>query len=234
VSAGNSHEIMWTPFFIKPPGQTAGSVDDGRVETIDILPTIADVLGFDLPDDVDGVSRLGGGGPADMAARILDWRFSTLEPDDGEFVTVDGPTGFAGVLDAGPSAGTASDPLRGQRIGPHGDLIGEMVDDLEVGRSRSMDITLDIPVDGFDVAEGALVVPAYVSAHYEGGPFGWVALALDGEIVAVAQTYESGFGTSDLAATLPPERLTAGSHEVELFAIDGEGPERSVHALASF
>ena len=39
---------MSVPLFIKLPGQTEGRIDDRNVESVDILPTIADVLGISI------------------------------------------------------------------------------------------------------------------------------------------------------------------------------------------
>ena len=44
--------------FVKLPQQVSGVVSDRVVETIDILPTIADVLSATVPYEVDGRSLL--------------------------------------------------------------------------------------------------------------------------------------------------------------------------------
>ena len=49
-------EIAAVPLFIKEPHQTEGGIDDYRAETTDVLPTIADALGIELPWATDGVS----------------------------------------------------------------------------------------------------------------------------------------------------------------------------------
>lgn len=51
----NLADIASVPLFIKLPGQKEGRVDDRNVETIDIFPTIAESLGIELPDPVDGI-----------------------------------------------------------------------------------------------------------------------------------------------------------------------------------
>jgi len=56
VTSTNFPEIASVPLFIKTPNQQEGKVDDRNVETVDILPTVADLLGIDLPWKVDGVS----------------------------------------------------------------------------------------------------------------------------------------------------------------------------------
>lgn len=56
VTKTNYPEIMSVPFFIKEPFQREGRISDRNVETIDILPSIADLLDIKIPWKVDGVS----------------------------------------------------------------------------------------------------------------------------------------------------------------------------------
>ena len=52
-------DVAWVPLFVKEPGQTDGVVSDANVLTVDVVPTIADVLDIDIPYPVDGRSALG-------------------------------------------------------------------------------------------------------------------------------------------------------------------------------
>jgi len=58
VSRENIADIASVPLFIKFPRQRTGRIDSRAVRTIDIFPTIADVLGVRLPWSVDGHSLL--------------------------------------------------------------------------------------------------------------------------------------------------------------------------------
>lgn len=49
-------DIMSIPLFIKLPFQTLGEINDRNVESIDIFPTIADVLKLPLKEAIDGMS----------------------------------------------------------------------------------------------------------------------------------------------------------------------------------
>ena len=49
VEPSTTDAIAYAPLLIKPPGQTDGAVDDSNVMTIDLLPTIADIVGVELP-----------------------------------------------------------------------------------------------------------------------------------------------------------------------------------------
>ncbi len=56
VSDSNVDEVGPVPFFIKAPGQMRGKVDESMVRTIDVVPTIADMLGKTLWWPNDGYS----------------------------------------------------------------------------------------------------------------------------------------------------------------------------------
>src|SRR6185437_5174228 len=55
----NLQDIAFVPLFVKLPHQHAGKIDDGFARTIDIVPTIARVLGVRMPWHVDGRSLVG-------------------------------------------------------------------------------------------------------------------------------------------------------------------------------
>lgn len=58
INADTAAEILRVPFIVKYPGQNKGNVDDSRVQTIDLLPTIADVTEADVRWALDGRSLL--------------------------------------------------------------------------------------------------------------------------------------------------------------------------------
>jgi hypothetical protein len=51
-------EVAHVPLFIKYPGQPGGIRDDRPIETIDIFPTVADVLGLPLDSPIEGQSLI--------------------------------------------------------------------------------------------------------------------------------------------------------------------------------
>ena len=58
--ANTLSDLIPVPLFIKYPNQQAGVVSDQNVETIDILPTIADTIGIPKDAEWDGLSLLSG------------------------------------------------------------------------------------------------------------------------------------------------------------------------------
>ncbi|MFO0919767.1 MAG: sulfatase-like hydrolase/transferase [Planctomycetaceae bacterium] len=52
----NLADLMSVPMFIHFPGQTSGQIDDRNVESVDVYPTIAEILGIELASEIDGIS----------------------------------------------------------------------------------------------------------------------------------------------------------------------------------
>lgn len=65
-SGPNLSEILSIPLFIKLPGQQTGEVSDANVETIDVMPTVLDVLG------IDGHNQFGASGQIDGVSVLAD------------------------------------------------------------------------------------------------------------------------------------------------------------------
>ena len=66
ATRSNIDEIAPVPLFIKAPGQTRGRTSSAYARTVDVVPTIADVLNFRMPYRTDGRSAFSrsGDGPA--------------------------------------------------------------------------------------------------------------------------------------------------------------------------
>ncbi len=62
-SQKNLSDILHVPLFIKLPGQQQGDVVDRIVETVDIFPTILDVVGAKASSRLDGRSLIDGRDP---------------------------------------------------------------------------------------------------------------------------------------------------------------------------
>ena len=58
VTESNHVDILSIPLLIKAPHQPRGAISDRNVQSADIVPTIYDLLGVDVPWRLDGVSAL--------------------------------------------------------------------------------------------------------------------------------------------------------------------------------
>jgi hypothetical protein len=86
----NASDLMWVPQFIKAPGQDSGVVDDRNWEQVDLLPTVADLAGIQVPWAMEGASQTG----EPTRARTDKWWYDI----PGHRETRPGPPNWAQVL----------------------------------------------------------------------------------------------------------------------------------------
>jgi hypothetical protein len=128
----NAPDLMWVPQFIKAPGQDSGTVDDRNWEQVDLLPTVADLAGVQVPWKMEGASQTG----KPTRTRTEKWWYDI----PGHRQVRDGPSNWAQVL-AGETdtLARAGEGVRGlYRYGAAADLIyqdpatvGPVTSDLE-------------------------------------------------------------------------------------------------------
>jgi hypothetical protein len=212
LSRTSTTDLLWVPLFVKEPGQTKGEVSDANALTVDVVPTIADILGVDIPWSVDGRSLLG----EPRATADKPWRptkVSTSSASVGEEVTVDGDVGLADLfhrtLDEWLSpAGT---PNRVWEIGPHRELVGRRAADQ--GAALSPVAAHLHEADG-DADTGALVRADVPDLQ----PGDAVAVAVDGTVAASGTVFLQD-GKPQVAVMVPPERLESGRGVVSIYRI---------------
>lgn len=235
-------EILWTPLFVKAPGATDGAVDDRPVTSVDVLPTIADLLGVDVPWELDGAPA--GERPVRPAADrrpMGRWSFNELNPPPGEAtLPIDGGAAFADLLEraARPVAVGPGDPLGVFRSGPRGDLVGRAVADVDpsaADRSPADGWTAElVDPDRFrDVRLGGDVVPVWVEVTLSGptaatsptpsaaGDVDLAAVSVDGVIGGVGPLGPGDDpGTRHLAVVVPESLLRAGDLDLAVHLVD--------------
>lgn len=230
LSEDNHPDIMWTPLLIKAPQQRKPEVIDSPTASIDVMPTIIDLLDVNVDWDLDGRSVFGEPRPDDWDPRALAWEFDELAPGDDGFVHVDGPSGYAEVigsraLDYGPDW-----DLRFWRWGDNGDLVGRDVSSLDQAEPGDLTATIDTPERFTDVDPSGRTVPVYVSGRVNTQEPVAVAVALNG---VIGGWYDTSEGPADeagrpFAVMVPPSLFRAGDNAIEVFLINGSGDERTL------
>jgi hypothetical protein len=239
VSHDNFPDVIWTPLFIKPPGQSAGTVDDRPVRSIDILPTIADYLDVDLPFDVDGApvrDRTAHASTRDRKeVRLFRASFDRRPPDVGDFHVFDRAVGFQSLLRRGPDIDRRP-PLGPYRYGRHGDLVGVPLQDLAMGPPHPVTTRLYGP-EGFEnVDRRAPLLPALVTGEVLSGEAVDLAISVNGVIGGwspplptpggggLSPRTPSNLGTKSprriFQAVVPPSLFRDGRNDVRLFVIE--------------
>jgi hypothetical protein len=219
AAADSLADIMSVPLFVKLPKQTAGSISDRNVETIDVLPTIADVLGIDLAEPVDGVSFLDPASPEKPIKRFCN------EQDVTEVDAVFEEK-YAVLAHMLGKFGGGRSPERMYRLGPHSELIGRPAEELRIGPTSSWKPVVDSP-RSFRV-EGDFI-PCHLTGRVKGPnetpprPVA-LAVAVNGIIRGTTRTYTTPECRDRWSLLLPEEDFRPGENEVEVMLIpDGVG-----------
>jgi hypothetical protein len=212
-SKTNLSTVAFIPLFVKLPGQTRGRVVDRRVTTVDILPTIADVLGVRIPWKSDGRSVLKGGSGSNIVqlesvkaslADALAQRKRSLERQIALFGTGTWGTRFAAT-------------------GPYWRLVGKPVEALNVAGTVDGEAIVDAVGSKLlrSLPRGSPFVPSPIAGKFPNlKKGGTIALALNGRIAAVSQTYQA---SGKLRFSLLPSdtAFRAGRNDVRMFRVSG-------------
>jgi hypothetical protein len=211
-------EIAAIPLFVKPPGNTGGVIDDRRALTIDILPTIADVLGADLPDEIDGMSLLGPDPQREETTTVGPFASVTYGVDGAEKLAV-----AARIEELFPGGNPWALRPRGSP-----DLVGTRVDSVGLGasglRARLRESVLYTNVD-----TAGEVIPARIGGFLYGDVDGTetLAVSLNGTIAAVTRSYMED-GTAAFQAMVSPEYFLDGANRIEVFEVAPNGALQTV------
>jgi Sulfatase len=231
----NAHSLMWVPLFIKAPNQTKGKIDDRNWEHVDLLPTLAGMVGIKIPWKVDGFSETG------AAQRTRTQKYWYVIP--GHRVTKDAPPIFRrtlhGVTDTLVRAhqngerglyqyGTTANwiyksPREIGQVTPGGDLKAEVT-------NWDEDYTRIDPASGH--------APAFVYGQMSSPPPAGakLAVAINGKIGGVnAFFYDSPGGKVDKFAAVVPDLLYKkgpGQSQVQLYLVQQSSGRTQFHPIA--
>jgi hypothetical protein len=216
ANPGNLEDIAFVPLLVKLPHERKGRIEDVHVQTVDIVPTIADVLGVRVPWRTDGRSALTAGRDKEPQVAVF--------TSSGERVTGN----KAELVRRRRAALARKLQLFGTdlfRIGPHRELLGHEVDGLAASRPDPPRVRL---LDGTFYDPAARVVPVHVAGTLEGAAGGEdVAVAVGGRIRALTRSYVYG-GRTWFSAVLPEAAFRPGRNAVRVFLLDARGGRLSL------
>ncbi|MGH9228463.1 MAG: sulfatase-like hydrolase/transferase [Acidimicrobiales bacterium] len=209
-------DLAWVPLLVKRPGTTAGTVDDTNVLSIDVLPTIADVLDVDIPWEVDGQSALSDprtdGHKPFLPSDVNDFGVAI-----GSELAVEDRAELADVLADGVDRflGAAGDPLRWFRAGPRPDLVGT-----EIGAESAVEASF-VDVDPV-VDRSTGTVPALLRGRVGTGegvePGDVLAVAVNGVVGGTSPAMAADDGVS-VAVVVSDELFRDGANEISVHRV---------------
>jgi hypothetical protein len=225
VRDSNVQEMAPVPLIVKAPGQRRGRVSRSYASTLDVTPTIADVLNLRLPYEADGRSAF---------SRAVARRRAVAMPDRGftKIVRISGRRWEAlrrrVVRRRLRQFGSGADGLF-TGIGPNRALIGRATAELALEDGAApASIAL---AGGFrTVRRSSGIVPAQIAGDVRGRRRGQrrdVAVAVNGRIEAVGRTFHlKGDSTEHFAVNVPESALREGRNTVEVLEVARDGTLR--------
>jgi len=211
----NMGEIASVPLFVKSPGQTEPEVTDQRTCTTDILPMISDELGIDYPwkktvcdpDKVTVVNSPSGEGTSTPEAMLKQRQKRLINRIQLVFGTGQGWGPF-------------------YRFGPHKELIGKPVKNLDVLPLKRWRASPDErnAVKNYDPTAPTLRGLLQRGVTDRIPEKSVLAVAVKGRIQAVGWTFKDGTGRGPgYSILLPPEALRAGFNQVDIYQVKDDG-----------
>ncbi len=218
-SEKNYADIMAIPLFIKAPNQQRGVVDDSNIETIDILPTMADILGIQVPWKTDGQSALNSTAPKKTT--------KTIAIDNGSRVIVGAhpPDLYKSINEKLAMFGYSPDELF--RIGPNKELIGREVKDLAIAKSL-VKCLLDKRFYLENVDLSSPFIPANIQGQLALQSPGFtspldLAIAVNNRIEGVTQAYQDSDKAMRFSLVLPDKCYRPGFNQVRVYLVSKIG-----------
>lgn len=218
LAPGNQDEILSIPLFIKRPHQTSGEISDRAVESVDILPTVADVIGMTLQAPMDGWSVFDDSHPARTQLTVRDQQM--LRHVDPSVIT---ESQVPAVLRKRFGSGSDRDALF--QNGPYPELIGRTVESVQQTTDSPVEISLLRFADEVHDDSEEAIVPCFfeglvLSSRPTDKPV-VLAIAINGTIRTVARSYRSSEDFQNRWGAMVPEwSLHAGKNDVQFFSVN--------------
>jgi len=212
---GNLQDIAFVPLFVKLPHQHAARIDDGFAQTIDVVPTIAHVLGVKFPWHLDGRSlvgrKLARDGLVDLRLgheKQVTMRLSALLRRRTR-----------ALREQLAAFGSTSSSL--YRLGPNPDLIGKPVSSLPVEPSANEGVELDGQELLNIVDRRTDLLPTWIQGHLTGDHEQRedLAIAVNGRIEATTWSFPGPGGETFFSAMVPESSLRNGRNQVAILAV---------------
>jgi hypothetical protein len=220
ATASNIDEIAPVPMFVKAPGQRRGRTSSAYMRTVDLVPTIADILNFKMPYRADGRSA--------FSRATTRRRFVRMTKRD-----------FSGKLTVSASSmerrrranvraklrlfGSGDIRTLYTGIGPNRQLLGRTAADLKPAGQGKLRASISGAANLRTVRPSSLLLPAQIGGPVRGGKRGAkrdVAVAVNGRIEAVGRTfYLRGSRQENFAVNVPEASLKPGRNVVEIFQV---------------
>lgn len=239
VSQLYESDIMPVPLLIKIPNQNEGVISDDNVESIDLLPTIADVLDVKIPWKVDGVSMF----DDSVSSRPNKTMFLPQRQESKNEKLLYDPINeekYKSLNYKLSKFGSGTTKPNGYyNFDSFSGLIGEKINDIEMEEASNIDIKMKkiVFISDSDFNEKTIRLPCYISGTIENiidQPLDdkiSLAVSVNNVIQTTTRTYMlPNSDTTNFYSIIPEDSLKAGRNEIEVFIISST-EEGDIHLL---
>jgi len=224
----NLPDLMSVPLFIKLPGQAAGEITDRNVETIDVLPTIADVLQMQLPSIVDGASLV------DQNTKERPRKSMYCDGSEVMVINPDFPQRFSYVDRMLATFGSGSQDDRLWSLDTIPELVGRQLTEFKSGDPSPWKCNLEH--GGGDLTpRWPNFVPSYFTGHLTGPKISQpvqIAIAVNGRIGGTTRTGTNSDMSGSMGALLREEVFAERPNVVQLFEVERSGDTFVLHKMS--
>jgi hypothetical protein len=207
-------DLAYVPLFVKLPGQTTGRVDDSNLMSIDLLPTVAQAAGVEIPWSVPGHAA----GSPEVVARgdqkvIYDFGHDPLRPKLREIVAFDAsyaPSAsrrLIGPVEEGDLPVTALVARLGLQ-----DALGGSPDELEPTSTERVELaSLEVLRQPHEWAPVTALIGGRVLGATQSGQ---LLMAVNGSVVTAAPVENGRFRT-----LVPPAAIRRDGNELRFLLL---------------
>jgi hypothetical protein len=229
VTETNFEQVAAVPFFVKAPGQKQGRVDDDIVRNVDIVPTVAELLGTKVWWKHDGRSVFSAAAHRRDLVSMSRRDFSrVISFSRAEFERRRHELRLWRARKYGTGAESQlmfGDPWESAyRIGPHPELIGQRVPVVAAGAAHAEIANAGLVAH---VDPAAKLLPTRVTGRLPGTPAGAMrdlAVAVNGRIRAVGRSFHLRGRRMEFFSLLVPESaLRRGRNSLEVLEVRPDG-----------
>ena len=223
-------DILCVPLLIKAPGQREAALTDRNVETIDILPTVADLLGIELPWPVDGQSAIDDSLTPRPNKQMMNRAGKVLRFDARL------PRKYEALRHKLKLFGSGEHPNDLFRIGPRRELIGKRLDEVAVAAPLDLEVHLQENLAAWQKSYGSRFIPAMLAGTLDASTGELpadpqMAIALDGTIRAVVPCFPEGHDSLGLSAVVPTSGFRQGANELSILSVEEQSGEVRLRPL---
>ena len=223
-SQKNLGDIGFVPLFVKLPGQDQGRTVDRHVSSVDIVPTIAKLLGVRLHWHVDGRSVLSPG-PGSPTVSVSGFTMPLARAQALRRKANERKLALFGSGSWGPKLAAT---------GPYWQLVGRPVGDLGVAGSVPATATVDKLGSRLlrSLPNRSLLIPSPLGGTVSGLTAGTtIALALNGTIAAVSQVYREPGGGLRFSVLPGSAAFRSGRNRARAFVVSGPASSPELREL---